>query len=275
MEYKREVKFVFYLWGILLIISIIYDLLPLTGIGEPEDFHDHVFIVWSVQNILVGILVLSLIIFAYKGKDWAYYGAMIILGYMFISGLIILGNNLIKFYLGNLSMNTEMYVLGFLWPSLTTILMGIFFYVLYRYRKKEILLMIKNYHKLTEVILPLWCVFSIIKIINRVCHMYRMGNYLDLFKNEPYFSVLCTIIYSLILIFAISTHKREKWAYYGFMIALGSGLIIELWKLHEYIISFGIDTVQMVLPKVGTIFALILSLYILYKNQRINDVFSS
>jgi len=166
-------------------------------------------------------------------------------------------------------------VLGFLWPSLTTILMGILFYVLYRYRKKEILLMIKNYHKLTEVILPLWCVFSIIKIINRVCYMYRTRNYLDLFKNEPYFSVLCTITYLLILIFAIFVYRREKWAYYGFMIALGSGLIIELWKLYEYIISFGIDTVQMVLPKVGTIFALILSLHILYKNQRINDVFSS
>ncbi|HDM22486.1 MAG TPA: hypothetical protein ENG20_01720 [Methanomicrobia archaeon] len=275
MEYKREVKFVFYLWGMLLIISIIYDLLPLTGIGVPEDFHDHVFIVWSVQNILVGIVVLSLIIFAYKGKDWAYYGAMIILGYMFISGLIILGNNLINFYLGNLSMNTDMYVLSFSWPSLTTILMGILFYVLYRYRKKEILLMIKNYHKLTEVILPLWCVFSIIKIINRVCYMYRTRNYLDLFKNEPYFSVLCTITYLLILIFAIFVYRREKWAYYGFMIALGSGLIIELWKLYEYISNFGIDTVQMVLPKVGTIFALILSLYILYKNQRINDVFSS
>jgi len=275
MEYKREVKFVFYLWGILLIIGIIYDLLPLTGIGVPEDFHDHVFIVWSVQNILVGIVVLSLIIFAYKGKDWAYYGAMIILGYMFISGLIILGNNLINFYLGNLSMNTDMYVLSFLWPSLTTILIGILFYVLYRYRKKEILLMIKNYHKLTGSYSSIMvCIFHH-KNYQQSFLYVSTGNYLDLFKNEPYFSVLCTIIYSLILIFALFVYRREKWAYYGFMIALGSGLIIELWKLYEYISNFGIDTVQMVLPKVGTIFALILSLYILYKNQRINDVFSS
>ncbi len=134
--------------------------------------------------------------------------------------------------------------------------------------------MIRNYHKLTEVILPLWCVLSIIKIIGRLSYMYRTKDYLDLFKNEPHFSMLFIIIYVLIFIFAVSAYKRKKWAYLGCMIFLGSGLIIELWKLVDHISNFGIDTVQFaVLPGVGTIFAFILSLYILYKG--INDVFSS
>jgi len=276
MNYEKEAKVVFYLWGIFIMFSIIEQLLSLLGIGVPEDFPVHVFNVWIIQHIIIGTVILSLIILGYKGKKWAYYGFMIVLGYTCIGALLTLGTGLIELLSDNTSMDTGMYVARFVEPSLRAFLEGIFFYVLYRYRKKEILLMIKDYHRIARVIFPLWSVFSIIKIIDRLSYMYRTGEYLDLFKNEPYFSILFIIIYALIFIFAVSTYKRKKWAYYGFMIFLGSGFIIELWKLIDHISKFGAGIVQFaVFLGVGTIFAFGLSLYILYKNQRISDVFSS
>jgi len=276
MAYEKEVKVVFYLCGIFTIFIIIEQLLTLLGIGVPEDFPVHVFNVWIVQHIIIGTVILSLIILGYKGRIWAYCGFMIVLGYTCIGALLTLGTGLIELLSDNTSMDTGMYVFRFVEPSLSALLRGIFFYVLYRYRKKEILLMIKDYHRAARVILPLWGVFAIIKIISRLSYMYRTKDYLDLFKNEPHFSILFIIIYVLIFIFAVSAYKRKKWAYLGCMIFLGSGLIIELWKLVDHISKFGAGIVQFaVLPGVGAVFAFGLSLYILYKNQRGTDVFSS
>ncbi|MCD6466670.1 MAG: hypothetical protein J7L10_01955 [Methanomicrobia archaeon] len=274
MAYEKEAKIVFYLWGIFIMFDIIYNLLFFLGIGVPEDFSDHFFGGLMIQRIIIDTVILSLIILGYKGRIWAYCGFMIVLGYTCIGALLTLGTGLIELLSANTSMDTGMYMARFMGPSLGALLRGMFFYVLYRYRKKEILLMIKDYRRAARVILPLWCVLSIIKIIGRLSYMYRTKDYLDLFKNEPHFSMLFIIIYVLTFIFAVSAYKRKKWAYLGCMISLGSGLIIELWKLVDHISNFGIDTVQFaVLPGVGTIFAFILSLYILYKG--INDVFSS
>lgn len=127
MNYEKGAKVVFYLWGIFILIVLIENMLFSMGIGIPEG----VSVIRSnfYSRIFFSIIILALIIFAYKGKEWAYYVFMIYLVYTFINQLFVFGSVLAG------ASYTREYTFGsslilFFWIFFT----GASFYILYRFK---------------------------------------------------------------------------------------------------------------------------------------------
>ena len=127
MNYEKGAKVVFYLWGIFCLIVLIENMLFSMGIGIPEG----VSVIRSnfYSRIFFSIIILALIIFAYKGKEWTYYVFMIYLVYTFINQLFVFGS-----VLAGASYTSE-YTFGsslilFFWIFFT----GTSFYILYRFK---------------------------------------------------------------------------------------------------------------------------------------------
>lgn len=272
MRYEKGAKIVFCLWGILLLLSIISYASYLLGIGVSDDTA-HIFDALVLQWVIRDIVLLGLIILGYKGKEWAYYGFMIFLGCTSMWALLTVGNEVVELLYGE-RMDTLTYVARFVMPSLSALLRGVSLYALYKYKKKEILSIIKDSQKAAKLIFPLWGVFAIIKIIGSLGYIYRLPEHTILFENEFHLNVFLLIVYSLILGFAVLEYEGKRWTYKGFMISLGCGLVGNLWKIaYRY---HGLTDLRCTLsPEVETVAIFTISLYILYKNPEINDVFGA
>ena len=127
MNYEKGAKVLFYLWGIFILIVLIENILFSMGIGIPQG----VSVIRSnfYYRIFFSIIVLTLIIFAYRGKEWAYYVFMIYLVYTFINQLFVFGSILAgASYTSEYTFGSSLFCGLFFW----IFFVGASFYILYR-----------------------------------------------------------------------------------------------------------------------------------------------
>jgi len=137
MNYEKGAKVVFYLWGIFILIALIENILFSVGIGIPEGMS----VIRSnfYSRIFFSIIILALIIFAYRGKEWAYYIFIFFLVYIFITAFFGSVYLLVNAYYDKLPVIWEkypfwVYIANIISSLLNIFFSGISFYILYRFR---------------------------------------------------------------------------------------------------------------------------------------------
>jgi hypothetical protein len=149
-------------------------------------------------------------------------------------------------------------------------------YILY-INKRPILPL--NYREAVKSIYYLWSVFATVKIISSFTYVYYRIRLKTPFPvgNDFYFGILYMIFCIGIFILAVFAYKRKKWGYHGFIWWLVYGLLLVVTETY-WNCECAIDALTLyffLIPALFLVFASGISLYILYKNQRANDVFSS
>jgi len=290
MNYKWVVKIVFGLWGVYYIRWIFINLKVLiVGIEIPEYISQYIDTSLYTVNmsatysalmrlVIISIAVLAVIIFAYKGKQWAYYSFMVLLFYDIIDNLSFLP---VMFAPANtyvLPPHIEMYLFWqfLVWSVLLISGSIISIYILY-INKRPILPL--NYKEAVKSIYYLWGIFAIVTLINNlteILYLQRPFEGMRFLGADFYYNILSVIFCIGIPILVIFAYKRKKWAYHGFMVWLCYGFIVKLFEGIYYCNSSGDTTtfLSFFIPSFCLILAFSISLYILYKNQSVNDLFN-
>jgi len=290
MNYERVVKVIFGLWDVYYIRWIFINLKVLIlGIEVPEYISQYIDTSLYTVNmsatysalmrpVIISIAVLVVIIFAYKGKQWAYYGFIVLLFYNLVDNLSFLP---VMFAPANtyvLPPHIEMYLFwgSLLWSVLLVSGSVISISILY-IDKRPILPL--NYEEAVKSIYYLWSVFAIVTLISSFTYVYYRIRLKTPFPvgNDFYFGILSVIFCIGIPILVIFAYKRKKWGYHSLIIWLCYGFIIKLFE-GIYYCNSSIDTTTFLsffIPSFCLILAFSISLYILYVNQGINDVFDS
>ena len=171
----------------------------------------------------------------------------------------------------------EMYLFwGFLvWSVLLISGSIISIYILYM-NKRPILPL--NYKEAVKSIYYLWSVFAAVKIISSFTYVYYRIRLKTPFPvgNDFYFGILYMIFCIGIFILAVFVYKRKQWAYHGFMVWLCYGFIVRLFEGIYYCNSSGdiYTFLSFFIPSFCLLIAFGISLYILYKNQSVNNLFN-
>jgi|GEM_PF-2546156 len=291
MNYERVVKIVFGLWGVYYVIRIFINLKVLIlGIEVPKYISKYIDTSLYTVNmsatysalmrpVIISIAILILIIFAYRGKKWAYYGFIVFLFYNIIDNLSFLP---VMFAPANtyvLPPHIEMYLFwgSLVWSVLLISGSIISIYILY-INKRPILPL--NYKEAVKSIYYLWSVFAIVTLINNLTEiLYWQSPFegMRFLGADLYYNILSVIFCVGIPILVICAYKRKQWAYHGFMVWLTYGFMIKLFEGIYYCNSSGDTTtfLSFFIPSFCLILAFSISLYILYVSQKINDVFGS
>jgi len=122
----KVTKIVFGLWGIYFLLVISLQFLYFAGLFTPKgEFSTYN----KIFSNIFSIVILTVIILAYRGKKWAYYVFMIYLAYSFINLLFLVGSILAgASYMGEYTFR-EYFMLPF-WIFVT----AVSFYILYRFK---------------------------------------------------------------------------------------------------------------------------------------------
>jgi len=290
MNYKWVVKIVFGLWGVYYMVSIFLTMkILIVGQEIPEYIARYIdttcdtVCLWFTYSaflrcVIIGIAALILIVLAYRKKEWAYYGFIILLFYNLIDNLSVLP---VMFAPANtyvLPPHIEMYLFwGFLvWSVLLISGSIISIYILYM-NKRPILPL--NYKEAVKSIYYLWSIFAIVTLINNLTEILYWQSPFEgtrFLGADFYYNILSVIFCVGIPILVIFAYKRKQWAYHGFMVWLTYGFTIKLFE-GIYYCNSSMDTTTFLsffIPSFCLLLAFSISLYILYKNQSVNDLFN-
>lgn len=289
MNYERVTKIVFVLWGVYHIRHILINLKVLIlGIEVPEYISQYIDTSLYTVNmsatysalmrpVIISIAALILIFFAWKKREWAYYGFIVLLSYKLIDTLSFLP---VMFAPANtyvLPPHIEMYLfwVSLVWSVLLISGSIISIYILY-INKRPILPL--NYKEAVKSIYYLWSLFAIAVFISSLTEMlFWQRTYENMNIGPDFYYNIFSIIFCIgIPILIIFAYKRKKWAYYGFMLWLCYGFIVKLFEGVFYCNSSGDTTtfLSFFIPSFCLLLAFSISLYILYKNQSVNDLFN-
>jgi len=290
MNYERAAKIVFVLWGVYHIRYILINLKALIlGIEVPEYISKYIDTSLYTVNmsatysalirpVIISIAALILIFFAWKKREWAYYGFIALLFYNLVDTLSFLPSMFAPPNTYVLPPHIEMY---FFWGVLVwsvLLISGsiISIYILY-INKRPILPL--NYKEAVKSIYYLWGVFAIVTLINNLTEILCWQSPFEgtrFLGADFYYNILSVIFCVGIPVLVIFAYKRKQWAYHGFMVWLTYGFIVKLFEGIYYCNSSGDTTTFLFffIPSFCLLLAFSISLYILYKNQSVNDLFN-
>ncbi len=290
MNYERVLKIVFGLWGVYYMVSIFLTMkILIVGQEVPEYIARYIdttcdtVCLWFTYSaflryVVIGIAALILIVLAYRKKEWAYYGFIVLLFYSLIDNLSFLPVMFAHRTTHILPPHIEMYLFwgSLVWSVLLISGSIISIYILYM-NKRSILPL--NYKEAVKSIYYLWSVFAIVTLINNLTEILYWQSPFEgtrFLGADLYYNILSVIFCVGIPILVIFAYERKKWAYHGFMVWLTYGFMIKLFEGIYYCNSSGDTTtfLYFFIPSFCLLLAFSISLYILYVNQSVNDLFS-